>query len=420
MYRQVYNPVHHSLGLSALFAALPLVVLFVLLGVWKVKAWIASLVALAVALGVAVLVYPMPIGPAVDAGAEGALFGLFPIMFIVVNAIWIYNMTVKTGHFDVLRRSFGRVSSDQRVQAIIVAFCFGALMEALAGFGTPVAISSVMLIALGLQPMKAATVALMANTAPVAFGAMAIPITTLAQVSGVPVQDLGSMVGRQTAILAVFVPLVLVFLVDGKRGLRETWPVALTCGVAFGLTKFVVSNYISLPLTDILAALISAAAVVALLRVWQPGTVGAQPCGGIMPPVVVGAATDSASAGVLRRAGVESDSRADVMKEYAPYVLITAIFSIAQIGPVKTLLARATQVFSWPGLHVVNGTGKPLSPNPPSRSTSHPGNHDITRRWIRADPPRLPRRMEVHDHPTRHALTQPTLFLREPLAPKPL
>lgn len=151
-----------------------------------------------------------------------------------------------------------------------MAFCFGALMEALAGFGTPVAISSVMLIALGLQPMKAATVALVANTAPVAFGAMAIPITTLAQVSGVPVQDLGSMVGRQTAILAVFVPLVLVFLVDGKRGLRETWPVALTCGVAFGLTKFVVSNYISLPLTDILAALISAAAVVALLRVW-PG-----------------------------------------------------------------------------------------------------------------------------------------------------
>lgn len=361
VYRQVYNPVHHSLGLSALFAALPLVVLFVLLGVWKVKAWIASLVALAVALGVAVLVYPMPIGPAVDAGAEGALFGLFPIMFIVVNAIWIYNMTVKTGHFDVLRRSFGRVSSDQRVQAIIVAFCFGALMEALAGFGTPVAISSVMLIALGLQPMKAATVALVANTAPVAFGAMAIPITTLAQVSGVPVQDLGSMVGRQTAILAVFVPLVLVFLVDGKRGLRETWPVALTCGVAFGLTKFVVSNYISLPLTDILAALISAAAVVALLRVWQPGTVGAQPGGGIMPPVVVGAATDSANAGVLRRAGVESDSRADVMKAYAPYVLITAIFSIAQIGPVKTLLARATQVFSWPGLHVVNGTGKPLS-----------------------------------------------------------
>lgn len=117
VYRQVYNPVHHSLGLSALFAALPLVVLFVLLGVWKVKAWIASLVALAVALGVAVLVYPMPVGPAVDAGAEGALFGLFPIMFIVVNAIWIYNMTVKTGHFDVLRRSFGRVSSDQRVQA---------------------------------------------------------------------------------------------------------------------------------------------------------------------------------------------------------------------------------------------------------------------------------------------------------------
>jgi lactate permease len=371
-YTQVYDPVNHSLALSALFAALPLVVLFVLLGALKVKAWIASLVALGVALVIAVVVYPMPIGQALDSGVEGAVFGLFPIMFIVVNAIWIYNMTVKTGHFDVLRRSFGRVSPDQRVQAIIVAFCFGALMEALAGFGTPVAISAVMLIALGLQPMKAATVALVANTAPVAFGAMAIPITTLAQVSDVDVQDLGSMVGRQTAILAVFIPLILVFLVDGKRGFRQTWPVALLCGLVFGLTKFVVSNYISLPLTDILAALLSAAAVVAFLRIWHPGTADTKKSfgtGGTPAPVAVGVGAGGPGGAVAGVAVVENtdnlvvpdiDTRSEVITAYAPYVLITAIFAVAQIGPLKTLLAKATKLFAWPGLDVSNSAGVPL------------------------------------------------------------
>ena len=146
----------------------------------------AALLSLLVALLVAVLVYPMPVGQALLAGTEGAAFGFFPIMWIVINAIWVYNMTVVTGHFDVLRRSFARVSDDQRIQAVIIAFCFGALLEALAGFGTPVAITSVMLIALGFKPIKAATVALVANTAPVAFGALAVPITTLAAVTGHP------------------------------------------------------------------------------------------------------------------------------------------------------------------------------------------------------------------------------------------
>ncbi len=147
-------------------------------------------------------------------------------MWIVISAIWVYNMTVASGHFAVLRRSFGAISDDQRVQAVIVAFCFGALLEALAGFGTPVAITSVMLIALGFKPIKAASVALVANTAPVAFGAIAIPITTLGETTGLPADDLGAMVGRQTPFLALIVPLILVFMVDGRRGVRQTWPVA--------------------------------------------------------------------------------------------------------------------------------------------------------------------------------------------------
>src|SRR5919199_2533278 len=228
MYRQILDPVGGSLALSSIFAVLPLVTLFVLLGVLKVKAWIAGLVSLVVALVVAIVVYTMPVGQALLSAAEGAAFGFFPILWIVLNAIWVYNLTVASGHFDVLRRSFERVSPDQRVQAIIIAFCFGALLEALAGFGTPVAITVVMLITVGFTPLRAAALSLIANTAPVAFGALAAPITALATVSHganpdhrLTIDTIGAMVGRQTPFLAAVVPLILVFVADGRRGLRE-------------------------------------------------------------------------------------------------------------------------------------------------------------------------------------------------------
>src|SRR3954462_690985 len=225
MFHQNYSPVSDSLGTSSIFAVLALVVLFVLLGGVRMAAQWAALIALAVAMIVALAVYDMPLDQTLLSTSEGAAFGLFPIMWIVVTAIWVYNMTVATGHFAVLRRSFGAISDDQRVQAVIIAFCFGALIEALAGFGTPVAITSVMLIALGFRPIKAASVALVANTAPVAFGAIAIPIVTLSQVTGLDKQDLGSMDGRQTPLVALIVPFILVLIVDGMRGIRQTWPV---------------------------------------------------------------------------------------------------------------------------------------------------------------------------------------------------
>ena len=295
MYQQVYDPVSDSLGLSSIFAALPLVVLFVLLGGFRMKAQWAALISLAVSILVAIIVYSMPVGQTLDAGLEGAVFGLFPIMWIVVNAIWLYNMTVETGHFAVLRRSFAAISDDQRIQAVIIAFSFGALIEALAGFGTPVAITSVMLIALGFKPMKAAAVALVANTAPVAFGAIAIPIITLGEVTGLPADDLGAMVGRQTPLLAVIVPLILIAMVDGKRGLRQTWPAAMVCGVTFAVVQFATSNYISIQLTDIFASLASAAALVAFLRVWSPSEplIG-EPADGPRP-AMAGAATRDAT-----------------------------------------------------------------------------------------------------------------------------
>ncbi len=277
MYKQILDPVGDSYALSSIFAALPILILFVLLGVLKIRAWVAGLTALGVALLVAIVVYSMPVGQTLLSASEGATFGFFPILWIVINAIWVYNLTVATGHFDVLRRSFEGVSPDMRIQSIIIAFCFGALLEALAGFGTPVAISAVMLIALGFPPLKAATVALIANTAPVAFGALATPIVTLAEITsgvsndpGLTVDTLGSMVGRQTPILAVFVPLVLVAVVDGRRGLRQTWLPALVAGAVFGVAQFVASNYISVQLTDIFAALLSLASLVVLVRVWKP------------------------------------------------------------------------------------------------------------------------------------------------------
>ena len=353
MYQQVLDPVAQSLAWSSLVAALPLLLLFVMLGVLRVTAWLASLVSLALAIVVAVFVYGMPLGQSLLAGTEGAAFGFFPILWIVINAIWVYQMTVETGHFDVLRRSFARVSDDQRVQAVIIAFSFGALLEALAGFGTPVAVTSVMLMALGFRPLKAAALALTANTAPVAFGAMATPILTLGKVTGLPSDTLGAMVGRQTPILALFVPLALVAIVDGWRGLRETWPVALVCGVVFAIGQYATSNVISVPLADVVESLLSAAAVVAMVRVWHPRREQA-------PAVIAGGAADEPTPEFAQRVA-NPDDRAEVARAYAPYAIIIAVFVICQITAVKNLLDKATIKFQWPGLHVVSPKGKPVS-----------------------------------------------------------
>src|ERR1700744_559225 len=309
VYKQVLDPVSGSLGLTSIFAILPLLTLFVLLGVVRLKAQWASLCALAVALLVAIIVYSMPVGQAGDSALEGAAFGFWPIMLIVMNALWIYNMTESTGHFAVLRRAFAMVSDDQRVQVVVIAFCFGALLEALAGFGTPPAICSVMLVGLGLSPIRAVAVALVADTAPVAFGAIAIPITTLGQVTGLPVHDLSSMVGRQTPFLALILPFILVFMVDGLRGVKAVWPAALTAGFTFAVLQFVMSNYISMELTDIVASLGSAGALVMFLRVWQPSApaMAMTPRGQQGPAIAGGSGADGASWRGTRPRSAEDD-----------------------------------------------------------------------------------------------------------------
>jgi lactate permease len=367
MYKQVLDPVGNSLGWSTLFAVLPLVTLFVLLGGLRLKAHVAALWSLLVAILVALIVYSMPVGQTLDSGLEGAAFGLFPIMWIVVNAIWIYAMLERSGHFAVIKRSFSRLSDDERVQAVLIAFCFGALLEALAGFGTPVAICAVMLIGLGFKPAKAAAVSLVANTAPVAFGAIAVPITTLAPLANLPKDDLGAMIGRQTPFLALIVPLILVGMVDGRRGIRAAWPVAVWGGLAFAIGQWACSNYLSVELADIVASLLSAGVIVALLQVWKPGeelaASGAR-------PAMAGGETGvdqrrfekeaTLRAGATADGQVKRDTPGEMIVAFSPYLIIIAVFALAQIHwlPFFDWLDARTKMFDWPGLNVLNAKGE--------------------------------------------------------------
>ena len=367
MYQQVFDPVGDSLGWSAIFAALPLITLFVMLGAFRVTAWISGLVSLVVSLVVAIAVYGVPLGQSLDMAVEGSAFGMFPIMWIVVNAVWVYTMTEHTGHFAVLRRSFASISDDQRVQAVIIAFSFGALLEGLAGFGTPVAITSVMLLALGFGPLKAVALSLIGNTAPVAFGSIATPIVTLSAQTDIPTDTLGQMIGRQTPLLALVVPLILIGVVDGRRGLRQAWPAAVVAGLTFAVAQFLCSNYVSVELADIIASLVSTSSLVAFLRVWSPAEPLVGRSGSAPAPAVAGAAGhDPALERGVRLRDQEHDSRRERLEAFAPYLIIVVVFAITKlIDPVERFLFelsggtgfdgddKTVNGFDWPGLDVM-------------------------------------------------------------------
>ncbi|MFJ6345428.1 L-lactate permease [Pseudarthrobacter oxydans] len=379
MFQQILDPLAGSLVISALCAALPLVLLFVLLGVFKVKAPFAALAGLALSLVLAVVGWQMPVNQALSATAAGIFYGLFPILWILVNALWIYRLTVATPWFEVLGRTIRSISNDLRILAILIAFCFGALLESLAGFGAPVAISAAMLMAAGMKPLKSAIVSLLANTAPVAFGAMAAPIIALNGVTGLPLNELSAMAGRQTPFIALIVPLLLVFIVDGRRGVKQTWPVALVAGAAFGLAQFVTSNYFAVELTDVVAAVVTVAAVLLMLKVWQPkenvGMGGAVEAAAV-PAVVSSGGTGGSAAQEGTTAARGSALPADpaiptdnsrpgprqIWMAIAPYLIIIAVFSVAQIPAVKAWLTQVGSVtFAWPGLDITDSTGKPVA-----------------------------------------------------------
>ena len=279
MFQAILDPVVGSLGLSALVACIPLVTFFVMLMGFKTKAHTAAAVALAAAIIVASIAFQMPLGLALVSATQGAAYGAFPIVFIILSAVWLYDMTVKSGRADDLRAFFDEVGSgDIRVQATMIAFCFGGLLEAVAGFGSPVAITATMLVTLGVKPKKAALAALIANTAPVAYCSAGLPITTAASmVSGGDAaltseiaQHVGAIVGTQAPICGFIVPFLILIILDGKKGLKDCWLPALVMGLSFGLTQYWCSNHFVFELTDIIATLVSLGCIVLFMRFWKP------------------------------------------------------------------------------------------------------------------------------------------------------
>src|ERR1035438_7102398 len=320
MWQQNYTPLGGSLPLSALVAALPIFALLFLLGVLRKPAWLASLAGLGAAALVAAGSYGMPWGKLGAAAAYGAAFGLFPIGWVVFAAILLYRVTVESGKFEVLKDSIGNLTDDRRLQALLIAFAFGAFIEGAAGFGTPVAVAAAMLTGLGFAPFEAAALCLLANTAPVAFGSIGIPISTLALITGLPVEHLSAQVGRICAPVSLIVPAYLVVVLSGWKGLRGVLPAAAVCGVAFADTQFAVSNFIGVQLTDILASMAAMIALGIFIRAThRPGE---------------------------RRT---SHSPAAIALAWTPYALLVVF--VLLWGYKQSFLNAANVTFRWPLLH---------------------------------------------------------------------
>ena len=357
MFQPTLDPVGGNLMLSALVAMIPLAVMFITLGGLRWKAHWAGLASLAAAILVAWLGFKMPVGLALLSAGQGALFGLFPITWIVLTALFLYQVTVATGRFEDLRATFALISDDPRILAILIAFCFGGLIEALAGFGAPVAITAVMLMAVGFSAFRAACVVLLANTAPVAFGAIATPIITAGTLTGIPYEEIGAYVGHITPVLAWIVPFFLVLLVDGWKGLKDTWAAAAVIGFTFAIAQWISATYFSVELTDIVSALAGLAAGVVFLRFWHPK-------GGDEALVRLAEirAKETAEPVDAEAPDTSTLTGGRIFMAVFPYLLIIVIFGLAKLVPaIKEALASTDIKFEWPGLYgnLLDKAGEP-------------------------------------------------------------
>ena len=362
MWNQVYNPLGNA-ALSTVVAALPVVTLLVLIASGKVKAHVAALIALLVAILVAVIVFTMPAGLAIRASILGAVIGFFPIGWIVLNVIFMYRLTVEKGAFDTLQQTIGGVTTDRRLQLLLIAFSFGAFFEGASGFGTPVAVTGAILIGLGFSPLAASGLSLIANTAPVAYGALGTPIAGLASVTGFDPYVLGAMVGRQLPFFSLIVPFWLIWAFAGFRGMIEIWPAILICGVSFAIPQFLISNYINPWIVDIGASLISMACLIGFLRVWQPKKLWLSPA--------LRSRDDSAATMPPPRPVGAKPSTEEVWLGLMPWIIVCAILLVWGTGWFKALV---NPIFSWnydvPDLDkMINKVAPVVSKPTPERAT---------------------------------------------------
>jgi lactate permease len=348
MWPQNYEPLADSLALSALAAALPIFVLLLLIGVLRKPAWIAALSGLGAAAIIAIGVYDMPVGLAVSSTTLGAAFGLFPIGWIVYWAVVLYRITLETGNFEIIKDSIGGLTADRRLQAMLIAFAFGAFIEGAAGFGTPVAVAAAMMTGLGFSPFFAAGICLLANTAPVAFGSIGIPVVTLAIITGLPEAELSAWVGRLCAPISILIPAYLILVIGGFRGLKGVLPAAIVCGVCFASVQFLVSNFIGPQLVDILAAITAILGLVVLFKVWQPSD----------SFVMVGD-TNSAAAIVTRSHGFNRTVLA-----WSPYLFLVLFVLIWGYPRSAAILNTVSEPIQWPGLHNQIQRLPPVVPTP--------------------------------------------------------
>ena len=339
MWQQVYDPLAHNLALSALVAALPVFTLLYLLGVRRQPAWVASLSGLGAAAVVAAAVYRMPPDKLLGAVAYGAAFGLFPIGWVVFAAILLYRITLESGKFEIVKDSVGRLTEDRRLQALLIAFAFGAFIEGAAGFGTPVAVAAAMLTGLGFSPFYAAGICLLANTAPVAFGSIGIPILTLAGTTGLPLERLSAGVGRICAPVSLFIPAYLIFVMGGWKATRGVLPAVALCGFAFAGTQFVVSNFVSVQLTDILSSLAAIGSLVVLFKVWKPRDAGSA------------MAQTAGAGGAAMKAPARHHTFGELVSAWGPYLLLVVFVLLWGWKPLQVHLNAVNVAFGWPGLH---------------------------------------------------------------------
>lgn len=334
-WQQFYSPLG-SLGLSALAAVIPIVFFFLALAVFRLKGHVAGSITLALSILVAIFAFQMPVDMAFAAAGYGFLYGLWPIAWIIVAAVFLYKLTVKSGQFEVIRSSVLSITDDQRLQVLLIGFCFGAFLEGAAGFGAPVAITAALLVGLGFNPLYAAGLCLIANTAPVAFGALGIPIIVAGQVTGIDAFHIGAMTGRQLPLLSLFVPFWLVFMMDGLRGVKETWPAALVAGLSFAVTQYFTSNFIGPELPDITSALASLIALTLFLKVWQPKRAFAE-------------AKGSVGAAVVQPSGSQPSpySLGEIFKAWSPFLILTVLVTIWTLKPFKAAFAAGGSMYNF-------------------------------------------------------------------------